>query len=76
MNRYGMQLNKRNTNIMVYSKDVSVRLNINVDNEQINMHNFKYLGSSVTEDGRRKNNIIWRIAQAKNTFQNKSYLYR
>ncbi|VVC26495.1 Reverse transcriptase domain [Cinara cedri] len=54
-NKYGMQLNKNKTEVMVCSKANLVRLDINIDNEQIKqVQQFTYLGSNITEDGRNK----------------------
>jgi hypothetical protein len=60
---------------MECSKSNQVQLNINIDNEQIRqVHQFTYLGSIITEDGRSKTNIICRTAQAKKAFQDKSHI--
>lgn len=68
-NKYEMQLNKKKTKVMVCSKTNPVRLNINIEDEQIKqVQQFTYLRSNVTEDGRSKINIICRIAQAKRAF--------
>jgi hypothetical protein len=70
-----MQLNKKKTKVMVCSKSNSVQLNINIDNEQIRqVHQFTYLGSIITDNGRSKTNIICRIAQVKRAFQNKRHI--
>ncbi|KAF0771003.1 LINE-1 reverse transcriptase [Aphis craccivora] len=74
-NIYGMKLNKKKTKVMVCSKTNSVRLNINIHNEQIKqVQQFTYLGSNITEDDRSKTNIIYRIAQAKRAFLDKNHI--
>jgi hypothetical protein len=51
---------------MVCSKTNPLQLNINIDNARIEqLHHFHYLGSKITEDGRSKDKILNRIAQAK-----------
>ncbi|VVC40587.1 Reverse transcriptase domain [Cinara cedri] len=73
--KYGMQLNKKKTKVMACSKTNQVLLNIHIDNARIEqVHHFNYLGSKITEDGRCKDEIISRIAQAKMAFQNKKHL--
>jgi len=61
-----MRLNKKKTKFMVCSKTNHIQLNINIDNARIEqVHNFNYLGSSITEDGRSNDAILNRNAQAK-----------
>lgn len=70
--KYGMRLNKKKTKVMRCSKTKLAQLNIYIDNARIEqVHHFNYLGSKITEDGRCKDEILSRIAQAKRAFQNK-----
>lgn len=67
-----MRLNKKKTKVMRCSKTKLAQLNIYIDNARIEqVHHFNYLGSKITEDGRCKDEILSRIAQAKRAFQNK-----
>jgi len=66
-----MRINRRETEIMVCSKDFE---NINIkmdDNAPKQVPNCKYLGSIITEDGKNKEDIIQRIKEAKIMFNNK-----
>ncbi|KAF0750315.1 Uncharacterized protein FWK35_00037690, partial [Aphis craccivora] len=57
------------------SKTNPAQLNIFIDNARIEqVQHFNYLGSKITEDGRSKDEILSRIAQAKRAFQNKKHL--
>jgi hypothetical protein len=74
-NKYGMRLNKKKTMVMVCSKTNPVQLNIHIDKARIeHVHHFNYLGSKITEDGRCKDEILSRIAQAKRAFQKKRHI--
>ena len=69
-----MRINRRETEIMVCSKDFE---NINIkmdDNAPKQVPNCKYLGSIITEDGKNKEDIIQRIKEAKVVFNNKKEL--
>lgn len=73
--KYGMRLNKKKTKVMACSKTNPAKLNIYIDNARIEqVQHFNYLGSKITEDGRSKDEILSRIAQAKRAFQNKKHL--
>lgn len=61
---------------MTCSKFNKKRLNIQIKGEPIKQLLYSYccLGSSITDDGKTKLDIICRIAQGKRTFQNKNHL--
>lgn len=57
---------------MVCSKTNPTQLGLTIDNTHVEqVQQIKYLGSKITEDYRRKADILCRIAQAKKAFQNK-----
>lgn len=61
-----MRLNKNKIIVMECSKTNPIQLNISIDNVHIRqVQQFTYSGSNITEDGRRKTDIICMIAQAK-----------
>jgi len=73
--KYGMRSNRKKTKVMVRSKINPIQLNIIIDDARIEqVHHFNYLGSKITEDGRCKDEILNRIAQAKRAFRSKNHL--
>ena len=71
---YGMALNPTKTEVMVISKKKDVpHCNIKIKSDNIKqVENFKYLGSTITSDGRCDIDIKTRIAIAKEFFQRMS----
>jgi hypothetical protein len=75
-NEYNMKINKAKTKVLVCSRDEGTQTQIALDGdtlEQVNV--YKYLGSTITEDGRSTKEIISRINQAKCTFQSKKNMF-
>ena len=75
-NEYNMRINKEKAKVTVYDKeaDSTVHIIMNVDATK-DVKEFKYLGISVTKDGRTKREINCRIAQAKVAFKNKKHSF-
>lgn len=68
--RLGLTLNKKKTEVMVISKKPDIpNCRIVLGNEILKqVHNFKYLGSWVTSDGKCETDIKARIAMARTAF--------
>lgn len=68
---YGLKINKKKTETMVITKSKDIpALNIKINNTNIKqVNNFKYLGSTMTSDGRSTTEIKKRIGIAKTAFQ-------
>ena len=67
--RYKMRINKNKTKVMKIGKGEQEQLQIEIGGnilEQI--HQFKYLGSMITEDGRSEKEVRRRVALAKDAF--------
>ena len=66
---FGMKINVQKTKIIVVRWDGGGVVNITVDGLRIEqVKSFKYLGSVITEDGRRHSDVDIRIALAKDAF--------
>src|SRR4029077_20838818 len=73
--RYEMKINIKKTKVMKVSKNVGGDLNITINGNRIEeVSCFKYLGSTMTEDGRCEIEIKTRIALAKEAFNNRKEL--
>ena len=65
----GLDMNTSKTKVMVFSKQGGIKASIKVDGEEIEQVDaMKYLGATLTEDGRSKTEIKIRIAKAKSSF--------
>ena len=66
----GLRVNALKTQVLVVSKgDIQVPANIVVNNQQLKqVRNFRYLGSTISEDGRSDSDINARIAISKTAF--------
>ena len=64
-------MNVKKTKTMVVKKqDVNIQAKIKIENETLEqVDSFKYLGQTITPDGRNENEIKIKIAIAKNRFQ-------
>ena len=64
---YGMEVNVKKTECMVMIKKESIpECRITIEGEMVKqVNNFKYLGSSITSDGRCVTEVKCRIVQAK-----------
>ena len=66
----GLNMNVKKTKTMVISKEEHVQTNIQINNETLEqVTSFKYLGQTITPDGRNDSEIKIKIAIAKNRFQ-------
>ena len=66
--KYGMKINIKKTKVMKVSR-VGGNVNITINGKKIEqVKSFKYLGHTMTEDGRCDTEIKCRIAQAKEAF--------
>ena len=71
---YGMKINIKKTKVMKVSK-VKGEVNITINGKKIEqVGSFRYLGHTITEDGRCETEITCRIAQAKESFGNRKEL--
>eukprot|EP00794_Sanderia_malayensis_P013668 gene13668-15098_t len=66
---YGMRINKTKTKVMKIGKGDHEQVEIKIGNQVLEqVHQFKYLGSLLTEDGRSQQEVRKRIATAKDAF--------
>src|SRR6476661_3506194 len=66
---YGMKINIKKTKVMKVSKKVGDEISILINGKKIDqVQSFKYLGSTMTEDGKCETEIKIKIALAKETF--------
>ena len=66
----GLELNGKNTEVMVISRKANATCNIYVKGTTLRQREtFRYLGTLITQDGRNSVQISSRIAQTKTTFQ-------
>ena len=72
---YGMKINIKKTKVMRVSKNVGGNVRITIEGKQIEqVQSYKYLGSTLTEDGRCENEVKIRIALAKEAFSKRKEL--
>ena len=73
---YGMKVNVKKTKTMVISKTEHKTVDITVGQHKVEqVKQFKYLGATITDDGRCENEIKCRIAMAKQSYtKNKTVL--
>lgn len=75
LRNYRIKLNKKKIKVMSYNKLNKNWLNTNVNRKSIEqMQNYSYLGSEITEFGKRKLDTISRMAREKKAFQNVDHL--
>jgi len=73
---YNMKINTKKTKIMCISRQWNRKVRISIDGQQVEqVDQFKYIGSAVSADRYRGNEIRRRIAQSKQTFMNKKKLF-
>ena len=72
---FGMKINTKKTKVMKVSRNVGEEINIMINGSRIEqVKSFKYLGSTMTEDGRCETEIKVRIALAKESFSERREL--
>ena len=72
--RYGMKINIKKTKIMKVGRERS-NINVSINDERLEqVREFKYLGSTISEDGRCRREITYRIAMAKQAFNKRKEL--
>src|SRR3989441_717291 len=72
---FNMKINVQKTKTMVVRWDGGGVVNITVDGKRIEqVKSFKYLGSVITEEGRRHSDVKVRIAMAKDAFNKRKEL--
>jgi len=72
---FGMKINTKKTKVMKVSRNVGEEINIMINGSRIEqVKSFKYLGSTMTEDGRCKTEIKVRIALAREAFSKRREL--
>jgi len=72
---YGMKINIKKTKVMRVAKKPGGKVNIQINGVKIEqVQSFKYLGSTLTEDGRCETEIKVRIALAKEAFSKRKEL--
>ena len=75
VNRYKMKINEKKTKVMKIGKEVEEQIRITINGNTLEqVHQFKYLGSLLSEDGRSEKEIRSRIAVAKDAFNKHSEL--
>jgi hypothetical protein len=73
--QYGMKINAKKTKVMKVSRTTGGKVTIMINEYEIEqIQSFKYLGSTMTEDGRCEKEIRIRIAQAKKAFNKRKEL--
>ena len=73
----GLDMNTKKTKTMVLSKSSGKTTNITIDGERIEqVHRFKYLGATITDDGRSEKEINIRTANAKARFSQMYKLFK
>ena len=66
---YKMKINEKKTKVMMIGKEEAEQIRITINGNTLEqVHQFKYLGSLLSEDGRSEKEIRARIAMAKNAF--------
>ena len=66
---YGMSLNAKKTKVMVIDKKENIECKIKVEGKDLEqVHEYKYLGSWITDDGRCEEEVRRRIGKAKSDF--------
>jgi len=74
--KYGMKINIKKTKVMRVSKKIGGKVKIEINGNRIEqVKSFKYLGSTITEDGRCESEIKIRIALAKEAFSKRKELF-
>src|ERR1700759_1546379 len=71
--KYGMKINIKKTKVMRVSREGKVNIRIN-DTKLEQVKSFKYIGHTITDDGRCETEIKCRIAQTKEAFGNRKEL--
>jgi hypothetical protein len=67
--RFKMRINKNKTKVMIISRREPEQLQIEIGGQVLEqVHQFKYLGSLLTEDGKSEKEVKTRIAMAKDAF--------
>jgi len=73
--KYGMRINTKKTKVMKISRNIGEKVKIMINGKEIEqVQSFKYLGSTMTEDGRCESEIKIRIAMAKEAFSKRREL--
>ena len=73
--KYGMKINIKKTKTMVVSKQEGINVEILVDGQRLEqVKKFKYLGATITEDGKCLSEIKVRIAMAREAFSKRKEL--
>ena len=72
---YGMRINLKKTKVMMFTKGQPRKVSIWLQNTEVKqVHEFRYLGSLLTEDARCDKEIKKRIATAKAAFMRRGEL--
>ena len=73
---FGMKINTKKTKVMKVSRNVGEEINIMINRSRIEqVKSFKYLGSTMTEDGRCEIDLKVSIALAKEAFSYRVHCY-
>ena len=71
--KFNMEMNVQKTKVLVISRDQNTRVNLQLNGQVIEQVKwFKYLGSTITDDGRSQREVSTRIAGAKQAFNNEN----
>src|ERR1044072_3570837 len=72
---YDMKINVKKTKCMVVSKEVGAKVNIVIEGQIVEqVTKFKYLGATISEDGRSLTDVKVRIGMAKEAFNKRKEL--
>jgi len=75
-NELDMGINVRKTKVMMRGRENRTRIQMEIRKQIIEqVYEFTYLGSTISNDGRNRSEIIKRICQAKIAFNNKKTIF-
>jgi len=72
---YNIKINKLKSKILIHNKKEAAKPDIKLDGETVEIvDEYKYLGSTITNDGRCAKEIKYRLQQARCAFQKRKGL--
>ena len=68
--KFTMEMNSKKIKVLVIQRNQNVQANITFNSKTLEHgYVFKYLGSTITENGRSQREVLIRVAEAKQAFQ-------